>query len=293
MEVGGGIRRYSSRGLEVFDGYPEAQMCSGGRGQLLAPWPNRLGGGCYSWNGATHQLALSEPDRGNAIHGLVRWSAWHLEATGPAEAYAHHRLHPQPGWPWTVDFAVRYELGSEGLRVTTTATNSSPVSSGPCPMGLGWHPYLRALSGEVVDHDVLELPATEVLRTDQRGLPVAREPLPAQLDFRSPRPIGDLALDHAFGGLSRNQQGLAVATLSSSDAAKRLVLWMDPAFRYVMVYSGDTLAETSRRRQGLALEPMTCPPDALRSGEDLWVLGPGESRAATWGVQLHLTPQRP
>jgi aldose 1-epimerase len=35
---------------------------------------------------------------------------------------------------------------------------------------------------------------------------------------------------------------------------------------------------------GLAVEPMTCPPNALRSGESLITLGPGESHTAVGGL---------
>ena len=63
-----------------------------------------------------------------------------------------------------------------------------------------------------------------------------------------------------------------------------VALWADPGFGYLMVYTGDTLAELSRRRQAVAIEPMTCPPNALRTGKDLLVLQPGHEWSGRWGL---------
>jgi aldose 1-epimerase len=71
VEVGGGLRAYSAGGRELVDGYGAHEMSSSGRGQVLIPWPNRLEGGSYEFDGKHHQLPLNEPERRNAIHGLV------------------------------------------------------------------------------------------------------------------------------------------------------------------------------------------------------------------------------
>jgi aldose 1-epimerase len=62
-----------------------------------------------------------------------------------------------------------------------------------------------------------------------------------------------------------------------------MTLWMDEAFRWVQVFTADALPEP-RRRRGVAVEPMTCPPDAFNSGEDLLVLAPGETWRGSWGI---------
>ena len=76
VEVGAGLRTYVAGGREVLDGYAEGALADGSRGEVLAPWPNRIGDGRYVWDGVEHQLPLSEPARGNAIHGLVRFAPW-------------------------------------------------------------------------------------------------------------------------------------------------------------------------------------------------------------------------
>ena len=285
VEVGGGIRTYSSAGRPVLDGYHETEMCSGGRGQLLAPWPNRLTDGSFQWEGATHRSALTEPDQGNAIHGLVRWAAWSLESAGEATARMVHRLHPQPGWPWTLDLAVDYRLTPAGLEVTTAITNGSDR---PAPVGFGWHPYLLAFGTEV-DDTVVTLPAATAYTTDDRGRPTGRRPVAGtDLDFTAGRPVGGAHLDNCFTDLARDGSGRAVVTLRAGKGGAGdegvTSLWADESFGYLMLYTGDTLADPARRRRGLAVEPMTCPPDMLRSGDGQVVLEPGATLGGTWGV---------
>ncbi len=289
VEVGGGIRSYRAGGRDVMDGYAEDEMCSGGRGQILAPWPNRLADGSFEWEGRQLQLALSEPARHNAIHGLVRWASWTMPDTTPApwgpqtpvdSVSLHHRLHPQPGWPWTIDLRATYRLSPEGLEVRTWARNESDT---PCPFGLGWHPYLHAF-GSTVDDATLTLPAASAYRSDERGLPVALEPVEGtDLDFRAGRRIGGLSLDTAFTDLHRDGDGRARVTLVSA-AGESTTLWLDRGFSHVMVFTGDSLGG-GRARRGLAVEPMTCAADMLRSRDGLVVLEPGAVFEAAWGMQ--------
>ena len=86
VTVGGGLREYRAGGRPVLDGYEAFEICDGGRGHLLVPWPNRLRDGAYDWAGRRLQLPLSEPERGNAIHGLARWVRWEVIERSAARA---------------------------------------------------------------------------------------------------------------------------------------------------------------------------------------------------------------
>ncbi len=298
VEVGGGIRTYHAGGRRVIEGYDESEMCPGGHGQLLAPWPNRLGDGSFEWEGQRYQTPLSEPENHNAIHGLVRWAAWSVAAVDPGQARLTYRLHPQPGWPWTLDLAVAYRLGDDGLKVVTEVTNAGDAKSGTCPFGVGWHPYLAAFGG-LVNQAVLTVPAAEAYRSDGRGLPVGRDAVEGtKLDFRRGRIIGEAVLDVAFTGLERGDDGRAVVELTPTGRAPAgggaagadspgygIRFWIDRAYTHLMIFSGDTLGDAARRRRGLAVEPMTCAPDMLRSGDGRLVLEPGESFEAAWGLE--------
>jgi len=283
VEVGGGLRSLVVGDRELLDGYAAHELCPGGRGQLLMPWPNRLDGGRYEWDGQTHQAALSEPEHANAIHGLVRFAGWSCVADEPGRVEMAHRLWPSPDYPFTLDLQIGYALDGGGLTVRTSATN---VGADAAPFGSGQHPYLRPPSGETVDGCTLSIPARSYLPTDDRGLPTGVEPVDGTaFDFRRGRPIGGGVLDLGFTDLVRDADGRAWVELTAPDA-EPVALWVDESYRYLQVYTGDTLPDVGRRRRGLAVEPMTCPPNALATGTDLWRIEPGETRTATWGLVI-------
>ena len=197
VEVGGGLRSYSAGGRELVDGYGAHQMSSSGRGQALIPWPNRLQDGSYEFDGRRHQLPLNEPERRNAIHGLVRWSTWTAAERQPHRVVMEHMLYPQPGYPFLLRISIEYALSRSGLLVQTTATN---LGRRTCPYGSGAHPYLT-LGTATIDGLILQVPGRTVLRSDERGLPIRREAVEgAEYDFRQSKRIGSLKLDHAFYG---------------------------------------------------------------------------------------------
>jgi aldose 1-epimerase len=281
VEVGGGLRAYTAAGADVLDGYALDEPCSGGRGQLLLPWPNRIEDGTYRFAGAEQRLPLTEPERGNAIHGLGRWSSWSATDHGPAAVTMRLRLFPQPGYPFLLDLETSYSLDEAGLSVRMAAANRGDEA---CPFGAGAHPYLTA--GEApIDGCRIGIPAAARLTADGRGIPAGRQPVNGTVwDFRDPRPIGDLALDTAFTDLATGADGTTHVELASPATGRTVTLWAEAAaFPYLMVFSGDTLAP-ERRRQGLAVEPMTCPPNAFRSGESLIVLEPGQAWSGAWGI---------
>jgi len=282
VEVGGGVRKYEVSGRLVLDPYPVNAMCDGAHGTVLVPWPNRLADGRYRFDGADYQVALTEPDKANAIHGFLRWRSWHAsEHTGNRVAMGT-RLQPMMGYPFCLDVSVAYELGDGGLVVATTVTNRGATS---CPYGCGQHPYLSPGIG-LIDTCTLEVDArTRILTDNERQLPTGREPVAGtRFDFAAGKPLGDEKLDYAFTDLARDDSGRAWVRLSAPDG-HRVELWVDEHYPIVELYTGDTLAP-ERRRRGLGTEPMTCPPNAFQSGDGLVGLQPGQSLTTTWGVRL-------
>ena len=277
-EVGAGLREYTVDGLPVVDGYPVDEMSSGGRGQTLIPWPNRIAGGSYEFDGTTQQLPLSEASAGNAIHGLTRWSSWSVADRSGSSASFRHVLYPQPGYPFTLDCRVDYTLSDEGLRVHTAVTN---VGDRPAPYGTGAHPYLT-VGTDTVDQITLTVPGDRYLPTDDNGIPTGTVDVEGTpYDYRAGRVIGAAKVDHCFTDLARDADGIATVTLAGGDRQVRL--WLDGSYPYLQVFTGDTLIP-ARRRRGLAVEPMTCPPDAFRSRTALHVLETGQGIETVWGI---------
>ena len=280
-EVGATLRVYDVDGNSVIDGFGEKDMCSSGRGQVLAPWPKRLGDGSYSIDGRQGRAALDEPERACAIHGLVRWLPWRLVSRAQNVLVLGCDLHPQPGYPWHLQLSVEYRLGRGGLVVVTEVTN---VDQHPAPFGLGFHPYVT-VGTPMVDFARFHLPGRRRLVTDDRGLPTGETIVTGtDYDFTESRMIGSVVLDTAFTDLVRDAEGIARVDVDDPAGTVGVTVWLDDHFRYVMLYTGDTVDPSSRRRRGLAVEPMTCPPDALRSGVDLVRLDPGITWRSTWGI---------
>lgn len=279
-EVGATLRAYSAGGLDVLDGFSVDEPSPAGRGQVLAPWPNRLDGGRYVFDGRPGTAAIDEPELGNAIHGLVRWLPWQL-ASGSDEAVALKCvLHPQPAYPWRLELGLEYRLVGDGLEVVARATNASAEAA---PFGIGFHPYLRM--GIPVDDVRLTIPASRRLTTDDRALPIGEADVAGtEFDFTVARPVGDTRLDTCFTGLARGSDGRSRARLESADGIRGVEVWADETFGYLQVYTGDTLEPASRRRRAVAIEPMTCPPNAFASGVEVIRLEQGASWSGAWGI---------
>lgn len=284
-EVGGGIRTYAVEGREILDGYGPHEMCSFARGSVLVPWPNRLQDGQYTFDGVALETPLTEPRRQNAIHGLVRWLNWQARPVEPSQVVMSIRLHPQEGYPFTLDIEVSYRLTAAGLEVQTRGRNAGDR---PLPYAAGHHPYL-AVGTERIDDAVLRVPARRWLEADDRLIPTGRVPAVTgrTLDFRQAHPVGDARLDIAYTGLEPDPDGRARIELRHPAGRPSLILWMDAGYAYVMVFTGDSMPP-DRRRRSLGLEPMTAAPNAFRSGLGLRTLQPGESFTSTWGITATL-----
>jgi aldose 1-epimerase len=225
VEVGGGLRSWEG----VLDGYGLDEMSSSGRGQLLAPWPNRLADGRYTFDGVTHELPLDDRAGGAAIHGLVRWASWQAVEQGDASVALEHVLHPQPGYPFALRLRVEYALAPDGLTVRTTAEN---IGDRVCPFGAGHHPYIARHADEIFGSEQLD---------DCRG-------------WDGEIQLGDVTV------------------------------WADDAWPYVQLYTGDDRPDVARR--AVAVEPMTCPPNAFNTGEGLIRLEPAERFDGRWGITV-------
>ena len=281
-EVGGGLRVLRSGDSDLVRPYATDQVRPRFSGALLAPWPNRVADGAYELDGESHQLPLTEPERGNALHGLVTWDRFEVRQRSESSLTLVDRLVPRTGYPFEVEISVSYDLDAErGLSTTVHARNTG---SRPAPWGTAAHPYLQAGTSHVDDCE-LTVPATQVLDvTPDRLLPVGLVPVEGTaLDFRSPAVVGTTFVDHAYAGLLPDRDGLVRVRLRS-DAGGVECEWDPDVLPWVQVHTGDT-PEAENDRTGLAVEPMTCAPNAFNSGAGLVVLPTGGEHTASWTVR--------
>ena len=277
-EVGATLRALRIRSQPIVLEFSETEIASGGRGQVLAPWPNRLEDGSYRFGRVLGQVPLDEPELHNAIHGLVRWVPWSIEDRSEARAVLSWTIPPQPAYPFRVRIELAYELDEDGLKVTCSVTNTGFELA---PFGLGFHPYLLAGPGGV-DQACVELVAERRLLLDERNLPVGETPVAGTAFELNGTSLGSIELNECYTGLAVAADGHWHASVESSGG--RSELWADAGFGYAMCYTGDSLGQISDRRAAIAIEPMTCPPNALRTGRALIELPPGGHWQASWGI---------
>ena len=248
------------------------------RGALLAPWPNRLGDATYVFDGAQHRLPVTEPERGHALHGLVHGLGWNVVEATATLVTLQVELPTGPGWPFNLALRAGYELGPDGLTVRLEATNTGDRS---LPYGCGFHPYLVCGDDGAVDDAELTLPAATRIETDDRMLPAGSAPVAeVDSDFRTPALIGDRFLDHCFTDLTSDEGGVGRVTLQRPGSRGVALSW-GPWASWVQVHTA-VRADPAEHRHGLAVEPMSCPPDAVRSGTGVGVRAPGAQHEAWW-----------
>jgi aldose 1-epimerase len=280
-EVGATLRAYARDGVAVVDGFRADEVASAGRGQLLYPWPNRMGDGEWTYSGRVARASVDDVPHATAIHGLVRWRPFQIDAVNQNRCVLSLTVHPSPAYPFSSEVSVAYHLGALGLTVTTTVTNRDDV---PIPFGLGFHPYL-AVTTPTIEGAQLEVPARAYVAVNDRRLPTG-EILPVAghaIDFGLRKSVSGHELDVTYTELVRDDSGLAVAVVQDAQGGA-VELSVDRTFPYLQVYTGDQL-DRGQRRRAIAVEPMTCPPDALRSGKDVVVLEPGQHWAGSWRLR--------
>jgi aldose 1-epimerase len=280
VEVGGVLRQYSVGDTEVLDGFTDQELSPASAGQILAPWPNRIRDGHYTFEGQGYQLPLTEPARHNAIHGLANWGRWSAVEQSAAAVTLEYQVPAQVGYPWWLRLRTRWSVSADGLRCDQEVRNDSGANA---PWGYSVHPYLQ-LPGVAVDDILLHVPGQNRIVADARLLPIgAVKVAGTDYDFSEPRRIGIQVLDTTFGDIGFDPDGRTAVTITDPNSGRQFAVWADSKFKYWQVFTGDTL-HGDRFRRSVAIEPMTCPPDSFRTGRDLTVLSPGEPWTASWGI---------
>jgi aldose 1-epimerase len=285
-EVGATLRELQIDGKDIVAGFGQQARVEGGRGQQLMPWPNRIRDGRYSFGGQNYQLPVNETERGTALHGLVRWVPWQLVEHSADGLTQQVVVYPQQGWDSTIVCTVTHRLAEDGLTVTVGCQN---VGDRAIPFGYAAHPYFTLGEQQVDDIDIT-VPASAYLEVEpDRLLPIKVGPVDGRPeDLRSGGPLGDRVFDTAFTDLE-----FAPSTSSASErwqirlghADRETVIWGDDRHRWIQLYTG-----ADRRDLGLAIEAMTCGPDAFNTEETadgLVILEPGADYSGQWGVFGH------
>lgn len=286
---GAGLATLLYDGKPLVAGYQHARPFTAGA--LLAPWPNRTGDGIFSHHGTIHRLACNEADRNNALHGFAAEANWHVTEHSRSAVTLQWQGPARTDWPWPLHYSITWALADDGLSaeltVTNTSTNTGTETAHPStassPFGLGWHPYLSAL-GAPLDECTLSMPAATNLPLDPDRLLPAGPEIPAAEIVGKHQHMEGIELDHCFR--------MEAPQTSSDHAAHQIelrnadghgtILWADEHFGWCQVYTSPESAPSIGR--AVAVEPMTCPPNALRSGESLLQLASASATTFRFGI---------
>lgn len=239
------------------------------KGDFLAPFPNRVCDGIYSFEGKTYQLFPNETARGHALHGFLMKKECALSSQYEGEdcAVAEFRTTITKGefqgYPFDLTITLRFALKETALEIEITAKN---IGAQNAPYGIGWHPYLTV--GKKIDDCTLRIPAKKIMevRTDKELIPTGK--LLDSTFGSEPRTIGDTQLDTCFAEL-----------VDHSVRFENIELWMDESMQYFQSYTPD-------ERMSLAVEPMSCAPDAFNNGRGLVTLAPQDEVTHRFGLRL-------
>ena len=277
--LGAALREYTVAGRDVVLPFDADELPAAYHGMVLAPWPNRLRDGQYTFEDVDLQVPVSEPARGTALHGLVCWVEWRVASVSETAVTLTLDLASSPGYPFRLALATTYELGEDGLTITTVARNDGAEA---LPYGVGFHPWF-APGGTALDACTLQLDAASRVTVDERLLPTGEVPVDGDFDLREPRSLEGIAFDDAWVDPIADDEGRSWCRLGWADGST-VEIWADTQATAWQICTGDEVPGV--RRAGVAIEPMSCIADAFRTGERLVTLKPGESHALTWGMRL-------
>lgn len=269
-EVGATLRSLTVDGAQVLWTFGEDEAPRGSMGRQLLPWPNRIRDGRYTFEGVSRQLPITEVERLTALHGLGESRPWNLSECTDDSVTLTTTYYPQPGWDGILEARITHRLDDEGLTVIMEAANLGRVAF---PFGYGAHPYIAA----DLSTARLTIPFRRELRVDaERLLPLSLGPVSAEHDFTLGRVVGDTTFDTAF------VDPVDVWEITVESRGRRVTMWADDSLPWAQVF-------TPPSRDALAIEPMTCGPDAFNLGpthDSLRVLQPGEATHSMWGIRI-------
>jgi len=245
---------------------------------LLVPFPNRIKDGQYAFEGKTYQLSVNQTKEQNAMHGLLFDKIFKIESLRTENNQAnlilsHLYKGNNEGYPFPFNCEVSYIWDPEQfLTISVLIENTGKTA---LPAGVGWHPYFKF--PDMVDKLNLQLNCTHKYKVDERMIPTMETE--AFNDFQQMNWINETQLDDCFAlaqnktvetKLKDEQHNIELSIIQKTGKHQ---------YNYIQIY-------TPKDRKSIALEPMTCMPNAFNNGEGLWNLPPKEKLAVAFKLKV-------
>lgn len=275
------LRSLTVNGVAIVEPTLNTEPPPGLAGATLVPWPNRVAGATWNFQGVEQYLEITEPEFGHANHGLLIGTDYEIISEFPDSLELCAMVMDQPGYPFILEFKVRYLIDPFGIRVKYSVLN---LSSHSAPFAVGAHPYIR-VGDEPVGKLQLEIGAKRALALDATYIPQHDFDVSGTVwDLRDGRLVSECATNATYTGLAL-EKGFVVHRLTSH-IGKSVELWADHDFAWVQVYVKAEFESDNGTVTAIAVEPMTAPPNALRTGKGLQWLESGRRWEAEWGIRL-------
>ncbi len=240
-------------------------------GSFLAPFPNRIKDGKYNFDGKPYQVAINDKDYHCALHGFLYDIPFLLDNIDENQGSItlHKDFLGVEGYPFQISFRITYRWFNQGLYVTTKVKN---LSESNIPFGMGWHPYFDM--GVPVDTLELRIPGTYYFEQDEQFIPTGK--LITVNPFDQSMVIGDRFMNDCYA--------LNDSKIHLYEPHKQIELVLEQeiegqAYPYCMFY-------TPPERDCLAIEPMTCAPNAFNNGYGFRRLAKGEEFNLSYGIRV-------
>jgi aldose 1-epimerase len=271
--------RWQVQGSELL--YADPQLFANGRPTrsgipVLFPFPNRIRGGEFTWEGQAYQLPPNDPAGKNAIHGFACRSPWRVidEGTNADCAWLTGEFHLSrdapaalPLWPADARLRLTYRLQPNRVRIEAAVD----AFGDSLPFGLGFHPYFAtaALGGEEA---VVLVPAQRFWVLEENLPTGVRRAVEGTRDLRPGRPLAGLTLDDVLTDLpappAKAASGVGLlGVVRHLPSGPGLHVYGSADFREMVVF-------TPPHRQAVCLEPYTCTTDAIHLPDAGWKVLP-------------------
>ena len=280
--LNGFIVMANGKQLSVMDGYKskedlEDNLLKSYKGIKLFPFPNRVAGGKYSFDDEDFQLDINEKDVGNNLHAFVYYQEFSLSAYIEEDDFAMAQFvldydGDEEGYPFPFKLFLEFEFNSKNE--LTLRTNVESACGVDMPIGDGWHPYFM-LDSKIDDLE-LKLPKLKKYENDSSNIPV---PDPVVFDrFDNMNRIGDYSADNAYELDEGDNDVCYILRNAISNVEVHIEHQAgENAYNYVQIF-------TPPHRKSIAIEPMSCMPNAFNNGKGLCILP--KNAVKKWEVKI-------
>ncbi|MFA6089298.1 MAG: aldose 1-epimerase [Candidatus Woesearchaeota archaeon] len=259
-------------GKEVLDtnkDFDNLTLNKGAKSALLIPFPNRISKGKYTFENKEHQIEINKPEEENAIHGVLYNKPFKLTKKNITEQAAsitfEHEIKKEDikGYPFHILVSITFILEKTRLSIIINTTNKGNNNA---PYGVGWHPYFK-ITRKLEDCAIM-IPSNTILELDDKKPMIPTGEVLKNKHLPTFDLIGDAEFDTCFTNLTQTECFLEEYTI-----------FFDKSMDFLQIY-------TPKDRSSIAIEPMSCAPDAFNNKMGLDIIKPNETKPNFFGIKI-------